>query len=139
MSAEPQKDCLHDSIFHVLGNEADADAVAAATVRAVESLMGELKPLVGRLATLALYTRSLHLANASFARPDPTLKPEDDLASLRTDLLRRSPEDARRASHALLRALVDLLVSLIGQSLTDRMLRSAWGISNDERPTKEMT
>ena len=140
MNAEPQKDCLHDSILHVLGNEADADAVAAATVRAVESLMGELKPLVGRLATLALYARSLHLANASFARPYPALqKLQEYLTSLRNDLSARSLEDARTASHALLRALVDLLASLIGQSLTDRMLRSAWGISNDERPTKEMT
>ena len=131
---------MHDSILHVLGNETDADAVAAATVRAVESLMGELKPLVGRLATLALYARSLHLANASFARPDPALqKQQEDLTSLRNDLSTRSLEDARAASHALLRALVDLLASLIGQSLTDRMLRSAWGIPNVEHPTKEMT
>ena len=139
VSAEPQKDCLHDSILHVLGNETDADAVAAATVRAVESLMGELKPLVGRLATSALFARSLHLANASFARPDPALqKLQEDLTSLRNDLSTRSLEDARAASHALLRALVDLLASLIGQSLTDRMLRSAWGISNAGHP-REIT
>ena len=137
-SAEPQKDCLHDSIHHVLGNETDADAVAAATVRAVESLMGELKPLVGGLATFALYARSLHLANASFERPDPALqKLQEDLIPLRNDLSARSLEDSRTASHALLRALVDLLASLIGQSLTDRLLRSAWGNSNAGHSSKE--
>ena len=99
--------------------------------------MRELKPLVGGLATLALYTRSLQLANASFAKPDPALKLEDDLASLRTDLSGRSAEDACRASYALLRALVDLLVSLIGQSLTDRLLRSAWDIPNDAHPSEK--
>ena len=140
LNGRQQKDYLHDSIQHVLGNETDSDAVAAAAVRAVESLMRELKPLVGGLATFALYARSLHLANASFERPAPTLQPsQEDFSSLRNDLSARSPEDARTASHALLRALVDLLASLIGQSLTDRMLRSAWGISNGTHPTKEIT
>ena len=135
-----QKDCLHDSIQRVLGNETDVDAVAAATVRAVDSLLGELKPLVGGLATSALYARSLHLANASFERPDAApQKPQEDFSSLRNDLSARSIEDARRASHALLCALVDLLASLIGNSLTDRLLRSAWGIPNAGHSPEETT
>ena len=138
--AEPQKDCLHDSIHHVLGNRTDADAVAVATVRAVESLMGELKPLVGGLATFALYARSLHLANASFEKPDPALqKLQENLTSLHNDLSARSLEDARTASQALLRALVDLLASLIGQSLTDRLLRSAWGNPNARHSPEKRT
>ena len=130
-SAEPQKDCLHDSVHHVLGNATDTDAAAVAIVRAVESLMGELKPLVGGLAAFALYARSLHLANASFEKLDPALqKLEGDITFLRNDLSARSFEEARTASHALLRALVDLLASLIGQSLTDRLLHSARGNPN---------
>ena len=114
--------------------------MAVATVRAVESLMGELKPLVGGLATFALYARSLHLANASFEKPDPALqKLQENLTSLHNDLSARSLEDARTASQALLRALVDLLASLIGQSLTDRLLRSAWGNPNARHSPEKRT
>lgn len=114
--------------------------MAAATVRAVKLLMGELKPLVGGLATFALYARSLHLANASFQRPDPALQNlQEELTSLRSDLSARSLEDARTASRAVLRALVDLLTSLIGQSLTERLLRSAWGNLNAGHSPEEQT
>lgn len=111
------------------GNVADSKVLATATVDALTALSTELKALVGELAWRALYVRSLHLARSSFARPDvgDLQSSSDLLAALQEDLLTRSPVEARSAATALLHALADLLVSLIGEPLTLRLLRKAWG------------
>lgn len=108
---------------------ADSNAVASAAVRALTSLLLELRPLVGELALRALYVRSLHLARSSFERPGPSEleSPDELLAPLHRDLVSRAPAEARSAADALLLALADLLVSLIGEPLTDRLLHKAWG------------
>jgi len=107
-------------------SEADSRAVADATVGALELLLGELKPLIGMLALRALYLRSLQLAHASFVRPGAGLELAELLVHLHRDLLSRHPTQARAAAQALLLALANLLVSLIGEPLTDRLLHKAW-------------
>ena len=107
--------------------EPNSPTLANATVSALSLLFAELKPLIGMLALRALYVRSLHLARASFERPGADLESLDELlAHLHRDLAAREPAQARSASQALLLALADLLVSLIGEHLTDRMLHKAW-------------
>ncbi len=120
---------------------ADSRTVATATVRALTLLFDAVKPLVGSLAIRALYVRSLHLARSSFERPtsapSETESPDELLASLKRDLLSRAPAAARAAAEALLSAFADLLVSLIGESLTDRLLHSAWGSPAANEPSLE--
>ncbi len=106
---------------------ADSQHVATQTVRALTLLLRELKPLVGDLAVRALYVRSLHLARSSFERPAAELESLDQLLTpLHLDLSSRPPAQARSAAEALLTALANLLVSLIGEPLTDRLLHKAW-------------
>jgi len=106
---------------------ADSAAVAETTVRALTSLFAELRPLIGMLALRALYRRSVHLANSSFERPSTDLASADELlATLHRDLVSRDPAEARSAAVAVLLALANLLVSLIGEPLTNRMLQKAW-------------
>lgn len=107
---------------------ADSQHVATQAVRALTLLLQELKPLVGEMAVRALYVRSLNLARSSFGRPD-AVEPESLdqlLIPLHLDLASRLPPQARGAAEALLSALADLLVSLIGEPLTDRLLHKAW-------------
>ncbi|MEO7852585.1 MAG: hypothetical protein ABIR94_10090 [Rubrivivax sp.] len=107
---------------------ANSEAVAGAAVLALTLLHAQLRPLVGEIALRALYVRSLHLARSSFERPsEADLESSDGLlASLRQDLVSRSAAEARGAAEALLLALANLLVSLIGEPLTDRLLHKAW-------------
>ncbi len=127
----------HELIERALGKEAandvDTATLATATVRAVRLLLAELRPLVGELATSALYARSLQLARASFERQvlSSPLTHNELLAPLQRDLASRSPADAQHAARALLNSLVDLLVSLIGDPLTNQMLSKAWGVSRE--------
>lgn len=108
---------------------ADSKAVAGAAVLAMTLFLAEIRPLVGETAMRALYVRSLHLARSSFERPDAAdLESADELlAPLHSNLVSRAPAEARSAAEALLLALANLLVSLIGEPLTDRLLHKAWG------------
>ncbi len=109
------------------GVDADSRAIAHATVKVLTRLLEQVKPLVGELAWRALYVRGLHLARSSFIKPDVDKNsPGDLLKPLQQDLSTRPPAAARAAAEALLLALADLLVSLIGDSLTLRLLHKAW-------------
>lgn len=117
----------------------ESAGLAPATISAVRQLTDELQPLVGTLATRALYLRVLHLAGAGFHRPGPNDPDTLDmlLAALALDLDQREPEDAGRAARALLRSMVDLLVSLMGESLTYQLLRRAWSIPASTQPIED--
>ena len=135
-----QSEILERALGLGAAEDADAATVAAAVVCAVGSLLGELTPLVGGLAARALYARSLHLARASFRRPDSgEVETQSDLAALYQDLVCRIPVEARQAGQALLGSFVDLLVSLVGAPITHRMLRTAWGVSAAELPLRGET
>ncbi|MDQ6628530.1 MAG: hypothetical protein M3Z29_08805 [Pseudomonadota bacterium] len=123
-----------------LGTDEDADSIAVSTktIQAVSALINELKPLVGESAARALYGRALHLAKSSFERPAGMFETVADmLTPLSRDLGARQPDEAKAASSALLRSFVDLLVSLIGEPLTYRMLGTAWGVPSLQRPAKD--
>ncbi len=113
------------------GNATGASSVvvAAASVRALGALFAELEPLVGVQGSRAMYARCLHLTRTSFQWPvSDDLVPRNELLDVVHDHLAvRSPADARRAAEALLDAFGNLLVSLIGEALTLRLLQSAWG------------
>ena len=117
----------------------EAEAVAESAIEAMSALFKELNPLVGTLATQALYRRALHLARSSFEHPgvERTTSLDEQLVQLRRELAARAPADAARAGAALRRAFADLLVSLIGRPLTHRLLRSAWGLSSAETYLEE--
>jgi len=122
----------NEMIQSALGEGAVVDAesatVADATVKALTMLFAKLQPLIGNLALRALYVRSLRLARSSFNPPSTDLEsPVELLAPLHRDLVARGPDEARGAATALLLALANLLVSLIGEPLTDRLLHKAWG------------
>jgi hypothetical protein len=101
------------------------DAIA----HALRALMAQLQPLVGAPGARALYARSLHLTRASCGWPPEMAQgPLGELpALLHGDLSVRTAHDARQAGESLLLTFVDLLISLIGEPLTYRLLHSAWG------------
>ncbi len=131
---------IHAALREGAAEGAGSTSIAGETVRALGLLLAELKPLIGQLALRALYVRSLHLANASFERPGAELKTTAELLiDVHRDLVSRDPAEARGAAQALLLALVNLLVSLIGEPLTNRLLQKAWGnlpmaLTSEEKP-----
>jgi len=118
---------------------ADASAVAEAAVLTLQLLHVELEALVGAQAARALYARSLHLTRATFSWLSPaTSGPLGELlTALGSDIVARAPTEARRAVESLLLHFAELLTSLIGEPLTHRLLRSAWGTPAAGEPSQE--
>ncbi|MFE8646376.1 hypothetical protein ACFX58_14945 [Sphingomonas sp. NCPPB 2930] len=105
-------------------------AVAEAVARALGHLLDELEPLVGMHGASALFGRSVHLVRRDHAAAltPATGTREAQLAGLRNELSGLDTVEARRISTALLTTFADLLTSLIGEPLTNRLLRSAWNL-----------
>lgn len=95
---------------------------AVATWRQIEAC---LAPVIGKLGFSAMYLRCVALRSKS----DPWLGEahrgvigSDDFAALHVALSRCTGDEAARAQRELLRAFHDLLVSLIGEPLTAKLL-----------------
>ena len=107
-----------------------ATSVADAVARALGHLMDELEPLVGMHGVNALFGRSVHLVRRDHAAALTPAKGtrDEQMACLREELARLDIAEARTISTALLTTFADLLTSLIGEPLTNRLLRSAWNL-----------
>jgi hypothetical protein len=108
-----------------------ADAVQVADLMAVtwEAVDHALRPIIGQRGFTALYQRSLHLNAAVHAWLVDVCQDADkpsDIPALRHAQARQSCAEAVAAGATLLRTFHQLLASLIGSSLTERLLGPAW-------------
>jgi hypothetical protein len=113
----------------VVASGATAQVVADALAAALRGIEEALRPVIGGRGVAALYKRALHLAR----QPDPWLPTAAEglpstmeLGDLAATLAARPPAEACAASIRLLHAFLALLTGLIGESLTERLLRSVW-------------
>lgn len=88
-----------------------------------------LSPIIGQIAVDALFKRSIHLARGAY--PCLAIVFEDKaqpegLTALQVALAQQTRATAVAANVALLQNFQDLLISLIGLSLTERLLRPVW-------------
>lgn len=111
------------------GALAEPKLIAARVIATVEAANVALLPIIGPRGVAALYQRSLHLARAAHAwLPPPAegLQTTFDLAPLNTALSQQAGASAAAGGASLLQALYELLASLVGASLTERLLRPVW-------------
>jgi hypothetical protein len=94
-----------------------------------ERLAAELTVIIGDRGFASLYSRSLNEAGAEFAwlEPHPPKPPFDAFNLLASILETRAPEEAQAANAAVLNIFIDTLIILIGELVTNSILRTAWG------------
>ena len=108
---------------------ASSQEVAEVVARAFQGIGRMLEPIIGRRGMAALYRRSVHLAGpicAQISAASEVGSMAMDLAVLEAELAKQTAADAATAGTALLHVFYVLLTSLIGPSLTERLLRSIW-------------
>ena len=101
-----------------------------------------LRPIIGQGGVAALYKRSLYLTTPTFtwlASTHEGIHAPMDLAMLRGVLAQQSAAAAVAGSRALLHTFNELLASLVGPSLTERLLRSVWANSFSGPPAQDST
>lgn len=107
---------------------ADAAQVAAIVATTLAAIESSLRPVIGRGGVVAMYRRSLLIAGSSHPWLADGNRAHDqfDLAALRRVLGEHDAAEAARAGAVLIETLCGLLVSLIGQALSDRLLCDVW-------------
>jgi hypothetical protein len=129
-------------LAHRVPADANAAQIAEAVVATCQEIDAALAPIIGQRGVAALYRRSLHLASA--LHPWLAATPEGfdaalGLGPLKTAFAQQSSADAVAASSALFRTFHELLGSLVGPSLTERLLRAVWTHPISAPPAQDMS
>ena len=122
------------------GPAAGADALAAAARRAYDDLARASAPLIGRVGVDALTGRALHLTRREYPWMVPmreSKQSEGPFAQVIVCLERQDPAVATEAAGAVFATLAGLLVTFIGEPLTERLLRQAWPDATAEATMEE--
>jgi hypothetical protein len=117
-----------------------AGHVAETMVSAWQGMDVALSPIIGQRGLAMLYKRSLHITG----RAHPWLKGMDegsqasmDLAALEAVFAQQGSPEAAAAGGVLLQTFHELLSSLIGASLTERLLRPVWDTFSSGPPAQD--
>lgn len=108
---------------------ADASRIAEMAVSIWRDVGIALSPIIGQPGVDALFRRSIHLTRGSHACLAAVFDDKaqlGDLAALQTVLAQQTSAVAVATNIALLQNFQDLLTSLIGLSLSERLLRPVW-------------
>lgn len=131
---------LAGPIGHRLAAGADARVVAGEVAAAWAEIDEVLHPIIGHGGVLALYNRSLKLAAARhpwLSAAQAGALAAIDVSALQVALARQTPAEALAAGDELLHRFRELLRSLIGDSLTDRLLGTVWGPAPPSVPVQD--
>jgi hypothetical protein len=125
-----------------VADDASAEQVANAIVVIWREVDQALHPIIGHRGVAALFNRSLSLTAATY--PWLSLGHQGVLAAfdpsaLRGALARQSAADAAAGGVALFQSFRELLESLVGASLTERLLRSVWAQPSGRSPEQDIS
>ena len=112
-----------------VGGDATATAVADAVTATLLEIEAAIAPFVGTRGLAALFKRSLFLTVGGcpgLLGESAHLPEVVDPAALRLLLSRQDAATAIAGGGLFLQTFQELLASLIGMSLTERLLRAAW-------------
>jgi hypothetical protein len=129
-------------LAHRVVKGAAAAQVADAAVAVWLEIATALAPIIGARGVAALYRRSLHLARPVHPWLATTLEGTEhtlDLVTLKSVLAQQPGTEALAAASCLLHTLQELLTSLVGPSLTERLLRPVWTHPSSAPPAQDIT
>ena len=116
-------------LAHRVGSATGAEALAAAARRAYDDLARVSAPLIGQAGVDALTGRALRLTQWEYPWLVHAREPEQSegrFIDFIVCLEQQDPAVATEAAGAVFATLAGLFVALIGEPLTERLLRRAW-------------
>lgn len=129
-------------LAHRVGEEPTAAQIAAAMVAIWQEIDAALTPVLGKGGVAALYKRTLYLTGT--VHPWLALRREDlstgvDLVALNAVLSQQANAAAAAAGNDFLQTFHRLLASLVGSSLTERLLRAVWARPSRGLPAQDIS
>jgi hypothetical protein len=128
-NCEPCREAIRITLAHRAGDDPVASAVAEAAADIWSQMAALLTPVIGVRGVDVIFRRSLYLTSKDF----PWLAPGEEhgdraalFVGLQARLAIRDAEDAAEAACTLIATTLELLTTLIGESLTDRLMSPVW-------------
>ena len=116
------------------------EEVADTAIDLWEQIATQIISIISEGGFDSLYLRSVFLTRSTYlwlAVVLPQSKTDQRFKDLQISFEGQTLEQAKAANSLLLITFTDILASLIGEQLTIRILRSAWGDSPSKMPGKE--
>ena len=123
------RETIRRTLMQRAGDAPDARAIAKATSETWLLMSAQLTPVIGANGVDAVLKRSVHLTSVVFpwlAIPDAQLDIDSLPVRISELLAGREPVAAAQGSTSLLITFTELLATLIGNSLTKRLLDPIW-------------
>jgi len=122
--------------------DAGVEQIADTILTVWREIEEALSPIIGHRGVAALFNRSVKLVSAThpwlagclgdaLEAVDPT--------ALKAALLQQPAADAAAGGAALFQSFHDLLASLVGAPLTNRLLRCVWAPSTGATPAQDLS
>ncbi|WP_157256545.1 hypothetical protein [Pelomonas sp. Root1217] len=138
MSTGPQR--IEAVLARHLAEGVSSAVIADAACELWRRVDTSLSPIIGRHGVAALLKRSLHLTSAAhpalLVAASADTRP-GDFRALRAALAGQASAEAAALNAALLGTFYDLLSSLIGATLTERLLDPVWASPSTDAPTQD--
>lgn len=128
------------SLAQRVGPDADSAGIAQAIISTLQDMDTALTPIIGQQGVAALFRRSLHLYvghQACLVGSGDRVLACQAPAALKSLLIEQSEADALFFGEVLLMTYYELLTTLIGPSLTARLLRDVWKPSLSDTSAQE--
>lgn len=107
-------------------DSADAVGISEIAVSIWDCVGVVLSPIIGHAGVAALFKRSIYLTRNTHPWLSVVNDGAEPSAALQVVLAQQDRIEAIAANAALLQNFQELLISLIGASLSERLLRSVW-------------
>ena len=127
-----RREAIKQLVSQTIGKAKSATGVARSSLAIWQQVANRLEPTIGAGGVQVLFARALNLSSRKF----PWLsvgKHQVDIGDINTALIdisaafiNREPADAVDAACELLAEFAELLESLIGETLTERLLGDVW-------------
>lgn len=118
-----------------LASEGSSERIAYRAALAWRNLHAALSPIIGHGGVVALFKRSVSMTRTThpwLASMPEELERPGDFTALQTVLSQQASVEAAAGNRAVLQTFLDILTSLIGESLAERLLSSVWDDSSHD-------
>jgi hypothetical protein len=127
---------FHQDLAQLASGGANSERIAFRAVLAWRNLYVALSPIIGHGGVMALFKRSVSITRVAhpwLAPMQEEFEKTGDFAVLQAAFSQQASVEAAAGNNAVLRKFIDILTSLIGESLVERLLSSVWDSSIDDR------
>jgi hypothetical protein len=130
--SEARREAIKRRLAQCAGGDSDAKAFALATVSIWPQFSARLAPVIGARGVDILFNRALYLTSTSFpflALAGNRGRGTAPLEAIRAQIEQQDARVAAAVSCEFLFRFTALLATLVGDSLTDRLLDPVWALT----------